>query len=162
MMATPLLVETVRIEPGTPDRLGAVMAVMDGAFGNEFGEAWTRSQLSGILPMAGVFLMLALDSSGDEVVGFSLVRTVADEAELLLIAVLPSHHRRGIGRMLLDQFLEDARENGLKRVHLEVRDGNPAIAMYRAAGFSPVGRRRNYYHGPDGKRYHAITLAYEL
>jgi ribosomal-protein-alanine N-acetyltransferase len=62
---------------------------MDGAFGDKFGEAWTRSQLSGILPMAGVFLMLAVDRLRDSVVGFSLFRTVADESELLLIAVLP-------------------------------------------------------------------------
>ena len=30
------------------------MAVMDGAFGDSFGEAWTRSQCAGILPMDGV------------------------------------------------------------------------------------------------------------
>ena len=47
-------------------------------------------------------------------------------------------------------------------MHLEVRDGNPAVAMYRDAGFSPVGRRRNYYHAPDGQRFDAITLAYQL
>ncbi len=63
---------------------------------------------------------------------------------------------------LLDQFLDNAREDGIGRVHLEVRDGNPAIAMYHAAGFSPVGRRRNYYHAANGKRYDAITLAREL
>jgi ribosomal-protein-alanine N-acetyltransferase len=34
--------------------------------------------------------------------------------------------------------------------------------MYREAGFSPVGRRRNYYHGSSGKRFDAITLAYQL
>jgi ribosomal protein S18 acetylase RimI-like enzyme len=34
--------------------------------------------------------------------------------------------------------------------------------MYRAAGFSAVGRRRNYYQALDGKRYDAITLAHEL
>lgn len=161
-MATPVLAQGVRIEPGTADQLDPVMSVMTTAFGEKFGEAWTRSQLSGILPMAGVFLVLALDHSTGEVVGFSLFRTVADESELLLIAVRPSHHRRGIGRLLLDHFLDRARGDGLSRVHLEVRDGNPAIAMYHAAGFSPVGRRRNYYLAPSGKRYDAITLAHEL
>jgi hypothetical protein len=34
--------------------------------------------------------------------------------------------------------------------------------MYHCAGFSPVGRRRNYYHAASGKRYDAITLAFEL
>ena len=161
-MATPAVAEQVRVVPGTPDHIAEVMGVMDGAFGDKFGEAWTRSQLSGILPMAGVFLMLALDATRQSVVGFSLFRTVADESELLLIGVLPKEQRRGIGRLLLEDFVDRAREEQLRRVHLEVRDGNAAIAMYRAAGFSPVGRRRNYYQAVDGKRYDAITLAYEL
>jgi ribosomal-protein-alanine N-acetyltransferase len=161
-MATPALSEDVRIAPGTSDHLGAVVKVMDAAFGDRFGEAWTRSQLSGILPMAGVALTLAMDRARDAIVGFSLVRTVADESELLLIAVLPREQRRGVGGLLLDRFLESAREDRVRRVHLEVRDGNAAIGMYLRAGFSPVGRRRNYYHAVDGKRYDAITLACEL
>lgn len=160
-MATPAIKDEVRVQPGTFEDLDSVMAVMDRAFGNKFGEAWTRSQLAGILPMAGVSLMLARDGSG-EVFGFSLCRTVVDESELLLIAVLPENHRRGIGRMLLDDFLDRARDEGMSRVHLEVRDGNPAVAMYRDAGFSPVGRRRNYYHASNGERFDAITLAYQL
>jgi ribosomal-protein-alanine N-acetyltransferase len=161
-MATPALAEKVRIAPGTADQLDSVMTVMDAAFGDQFGEAWTRSQLSGILPMAGVFLILAVDRGTDSVVGFSLFRTVVDESELLLIAVLPGEQRRGVGSLLLEDFLERARDDRASRVHLEVRDGNPAIGMYRAAGFSPVGRRRNYYHATSGKRYDAITLAYEI
>lgn len=150
----------VRIESATTDSIDAVMTVMEHAFGKRFGEAWTRSQLAGILPMSGVSLMLARESG--ETIGFSLVRSVGDEAELLLIAVAPDHHRRGIGRRMLDDFLERARNDGIARVHLEVREGNPAVAMYRTAGFSPVGRRRNYYQGNDGKRFDAITLAYHL
>lgn len=161
-MATPALAEQVRIAPGSVDRIDPVMAVMDDAFGDKFGEAWTRSQLSGILPMTGVLLMLAIDCARDNVVGFSLFRTVADESELLLIAVLPQEQRRGVGRLLLDDFLDRARAERVSRVHLEVREGNPAISMYRAAGFSPVGRRRNYYHGADEKRYDAITLSAQL
>jgi [ribosomal protein S18]-alanine N-acetyltransferase len=161
-MATPALAEEVRIAPGGVDQIGEVMSVMDSAFGDKFGEAWTRSQLSGILPMAGVFLTLAVDRSRDSVLGFSLVRTVADESELLLIAVRPDEQRRGVGTLLLDHFIDRAKEDGVSRVHLEVRDGNPAIEMYHSAGFSPVGRRRNYYHAAGGKRYDAITLVCQL
>jgi ribosomal-protein-alanine N-acetyltransferase len=156
------LAEEVRVMPGSADEIDAVMTVMSCAFGDKFGEAWTRSQLSGILPMGGVFLMIAVDRERESVVGFSLFRTVASESELLLIAVLPGEQRRGVGTLLLDHFLECARKDGVSRVHLEVRDGNPAIDMYHSAGFSPVGRRRNYYHATSGKRYDAITLASEL
>jgi ribosomal-protein-alanine N-acetyltransferase len=152
----------VRIENGSSKDIDAVMTVMDSAFGDNFGEAWTRSQLAGILPMGGVSLMLASEPGDENTIGFSLFRTVADESELLLIAVLPGHHRRGVGRQLLDDFLKQARNDGIVRVHLEVRDGNPAVSMYRTAGFSPVGRRRNYYHAADGKRFDAVTLAHQL
>ena len=157
MMAT--VEQHVRIEPGSSEDIDAVMAVMDTAFGDRFGEAWTRSQLGGILPMAGVSLVLARDADRGGAIGFSLFRTVADEAELLLIAVAPEQQKRGVGRMLLDDFLERVRNDGVSRVHLEVRDGNSAVSLYREAGFSPVGRRRNYYHAADGRRFDAVTLA---
>jgi len=154
--------QDLRIEGGSSSDIDSVMLVMDSAFGRRFGEAWTRSQLAGILPMGGVSLMLAREAHDGGAIGFSLFRTVADESELLLLGVLDSYRRRGIGRQLLRDFLERARNEGVARAHLEVRDGNPAVEMYRNAGFSPVGRRRNYYHAPDGKRFDAITLAFQL
>jgi [ribosomal protein S18]-alanine N-acetyltransferase len=154
--------QQVHIARGSSQDIDAVMRVMDAAFGDRFGEAWTRSQLAGILPMAGVSLILARERDSADAIGFSLFRTVAGESELLLIAVLPDAQRRGLGARLLDHFLERAREDGVARVHLEVREGNPAIGMYLSAGFSQVGRRRNYYHAVGGKRYDAITLACEL
>ena len=161
-MATPAFADAVRIEPGTSEDLDVVMQVMHQAFGSKFGEAWTRSQLAGILPMAGVVLSVACDSKSPEAVGFSLFRTVADESELLLLAVRPQQHRQGIGRRLLEHFIDSARDRGVVRVHLEVRDGNPAVGMYRDAGFEPIGRRRDYYHAPDGRRFDALTLARNL
>jgi [ribosomal protein S18]-alanine N-acetyltransferase len=161
-MATPALAEAIRIETGTSEDLDTVMKVMDRAFGKRFGEAWTRSQLAGILPMAGVVLTIASDAQSAATIGFSLVRSVADESELLLLADQPDHHRQGIGRRLLDHFMTQARNEGVVRVHLEVRDGNPAVQMYRDAGFEPVGRRRNYYHGDDGMRFDALTFAQNL
>ena len=161
-MATPAIDSRVRLRPGTSADLDDVMKVMDSAFGRRFGEAWTRSQCAGILPMTGVSLTVALDPEIGGTIGFSLSRAVADESELLLLAVLPSHHRRGIGGRLLDDFMNRARDQGISRVHLEVRDGNPAVQMYQDSGFRAVGRRRNYYHAPDGGRFDALTLLQEL
>jgi ribosomal-protein-alanine N-acetyltransferase len=152
----------VRLDRGASRDLEGVMGVMTAAFGDRYGEAWTRSQCAGILPMAGVVLMVARDAESGELVGFSLFRNVVDESELLLLAVHPSHQRSGVGRRLLDDFIERAQADGVTRVHLEVRDGNPAVAMYRAARFEAVGRRRNYYHGRDGLEFDALTFAREL
>ena len=161
-MATPAIERTVELRPGNSRDLDAVMDVMDSAFGERFGEAWTRSQCAGILPMAGVSLIVAREIEGDGVIGFSLARTVADQAELLLLAVAPNRHRQGVGRLLLDDFMHRARVAGVTRVHLEVRDGNRAVEMYLRAGFTPVGKRSNYYHGAQGNRFDALTLSQEL
>ena len=154
--------QAVYLQRGGSRDLDAVMEIMNGAFDPRFGEGWTRSQCAGILPMGGVMLMLAHGDDSDEPLGFSLYRTVSDEAELLLLAVAPKFRRCGIGRRLLDHFLENARDYGASRAHLEVREGNPAVTMYRAAGFSAVGRRRKYYRGSDGSQYDALTLALAL
>src|SRR5687767_11479945 len=151
--------EAIRLVPGRSADLGAVMTIMNAAFEPRFGEAWTRSQCAGILPMTGVSLMVAQDNGEQLPVGFSLFRTIAGESELLLLAVAPDCQRRGIGRLLLEQFVDQARDAGAGRIHLEVRDGNPAIQMYRRAGFEPAGRRSNYYRGSDGRQFDAITLA---
>jgi ribosomal-protein-alanine N-acetyltransferase len=132
------------------------MSIMGRAFSPCFGEAWTRSQCAGILPMSGVTLTIA--DSEDGPAGFSLVRAVADEAELLLLAVAPEHQRHGIGQALLDCFIDAAHRQGARKLHLEVRDSNSAMRLYLAAGFVPAGRRRNYYHGSDGSAFDAVTL----
>ena len=106
--------------------------------------------------MTGVALTIAEEEGA--AAGFSLSRAVADEAELLLIAVDPDRQGHGAGSLLLRHFIAAARAHGASRMHLEVRDGNPAVALYQRSGFLPAGRRRNYYKGPDGERYDAVTL----
>ena len=147
----------VSVREGGIADLGAVMAVMDDSFDARFGEAWTASQCAGLLPMPGVWLSLARDQNG--VVGFALARIVANEAELLLLAVRRSSQRCSIGKTLLDRFTAIARRRGADLLHLEVREGNHAISLYQRSGFSLVGRRRNYYSGADGLAYDALTLA---
>jgi ribosomal-protein-alanine N-acetyltransferase len=145
------------LNEGGPADLGAVMAVMDDSFDARFGEAWTRSQCAGLLPMPGVWLTLAWED--ERVVGFALARAIAGEAELLLLAVRGPIQRRGIGQLLLQRFEADAGARGAARLHLEVREGNHALGLYERAGFALVGRRRNYYSGHGGTAYDALTLA---
>lgn len=147
---------TINILEADARRLDQVMAVMTAAFGDCFGEAWTRSQCAGILPMDGVTLMIA--EGGKDVLGFALFRIVLEDAELLLLAVSPAVQGQGIGRKLLGQFIDNAKQKGAAKIHLEVRDGNRAIRIYEAAGFAPAGRRRNYYRGPNGQQHDALTF----
>lgn len=150
----------ISVIEGSPNDLPAVMKVMRNSFDPAFGEAWTEAQCAGLLPMSGVWLLLARDS--DDVVGFALARSVLREAELLLLAVHKDRQGQGIGRLLLDEFASSARRRQVDHLHLEVRDGNHAFVVYDRAGFAPIGRRRDYYAGPGGRSYDAITLAKDL
>lgn len=142
---------------GGPKDLDSVMDVMEDSFDPCFGEGWTAPQCAGLLPMPGVWLTIARIDA--DVVGFALGRIVVDEAELLLLAVKQQWQDRGIGQELLDSFVDDAARRGACKLHLEVREGNHAVNLYKRAGFSEVGRRKAYYSGRDGQTFDALTLA---
>ncbi|KQR84195.1 GNAT family N-acetyltransferase [Sphingomonas sp. Leaf343] len=137
-----------------------VDALMTAAFDPRYGEAWTRSQCLGVLAMPGVALTIA--SYDDEPAGFAMVRAVADEAELLLLAVAPNHRHRGVGGALLRSTIADAQSRGVVTMHLEVRANNDAVRLYTANGFAKVGERRGYYRGTDGRHHDAHTYSRPL
>lgn len=150
-----------QLRRGGAGDLDDVMQIMGSAFLPCFGEGWSRSQCAGIMPMRGVTLTIAQDEKGCPV-GFSLVRVILDEAELLLLAVDQNWQGHGAGQLLLDHFISEGREAGLRQLHLEVRDGNPATHLYDRAGFETIGRRANYYKASDGLRHDAVTMAIDL
>jgi [ribosomal protein S18]-alanine N-acetyltransferase len=153
-------VAPVDLRAGAPVDLHTVDAIMQAAFDPRFGEAWTRNQCLGILSMPGVWLTIA--SVHGTPAGFALSRLVADEAELMLLATAPDARRRGVGAALLRSFVADSEMRGAKSLHLEVREGNAAIRLYRKAGFDKVGERHRYYRGSDGQAFDAFTFRRDL
>jgi [ribosomal protein S18]-alanine N-acetyltransferase len=146
------------------DDLDRIMAVMNAAFDPAFGEAWSRRQVEDALTLPGTYYRLATargsaPEDGETAIGFALSRGVADEEELLLIAVHPRHRGRGIGDALLAGFIADARARGARRLFLEMREGNSAESLYRRHGFARVGRRRDYYRRTSSAPLDAITFA---
>lgn len=70
----------------------------------------------------------------------------------LTMAVHEGHHRRGVGRALLNELLRWARSNPrVEKVELQVRSSNEgAIALYRSSGFVEEGRKtRRLKIGPN-------------
>jgi ribosomal-protein-alanine N-acetyltransferase len=145
----------ILLRTGGARDIAAVDALMVAAFDPRFGEAWTRSQCMGVLAMPGVRLTLALVD--DMPAGFAMVRSVMDEAELLLLAVDPAFRRRGIAGALLRAVIAEAQASGIADLHLEVRAGNEAVKLYAAQGFAKVGERRGYYRGKTGQSFDAHT-----
>lgn len=83
------------------------------------------------------------------VCGLVAFRTMADEAEILNLAVDSTRRRRGIGSRLMKDALAACKAAGVKKIFLEVRDSNQAAQnFYLRMGFTEVGRRREYYSRP--------------
>jgi len=105
---------------------------------------WTRQDIAGLLASPGVAGFLVTETTFD--IGMAICRVVADEAELLTLAVDPGHRRRGAARLLLDAVVEKTRSGGAESLFLEVGADNPgARALYDSLGFAVVGRRAGYY-----------------
>jgi ribosomal-protein-alanine N-acetyltransferase len=143
------------------DDLDRIMEVMEAAFDPAHGEAWSRRQVADALAMPGTHYSLA-GADGEPTQGFALTRTVLDEEELLLLAVVPRFRGQGLGGRLLKQVKQAARQRGVTRLFLEMRDGNLAEALYRRHGFSAVARRKHYYRRGTGAPTDAITFSCAL
>lgn len=104
-----------------------------------------------LLPSASSLSSLSLVAEeGGEVIGMIAMRVVADEAEILNLAIAVPWRRRGLGGRLVDSAMAEAEAAGAVRVFLEVRESNAvARAFYSRMRFHEVGRRRAYYRNPD-------------
>ena len=118
-----------------------------------FERPWSAEDLAAMIADGAVALAVAD--------GFILLRTFGLEAEILTVAVDPRAQRRGVGRALLQAVLGAAAQRGVQSVFLEVAEDNAAAAaLYAAAGFEPIGRRKAYY--PRGSKPSADALALRL
>jgi len=147
-------------DEGDRNALADAMDVMIQAFDPVYGEAWTLSQLSGVMLMPGTWLTIARIDAAP--LGFALVRSVLDECELLLLAVDPLWRGRGVGETLLRDSLRTARRRGITSMNLEVRSTNKAVKLYEKTGFEYVHRRPGYYRGNDGQLHDALSFRIDM
>jgi ribosomal-protein-alanine N-acetyltransferase len=128
------------VEPqlATPAHVRALAVIHAAAFPPR--EAWGEDAIGLQLALPGSFGLI------DERGGMLLGRVMADEAEILTLAVAPAVRRRGIAMALLHAARVEIGARGGATVFLEVSVGNPAAqALYRRYGFVEVGRRQRYY-----------------
>jgi ribosomal-protein-alanine N-acetyltransferase len=89
---------------------------------------------------------LQKNGSPAQIVAMIVVWLIVDEAHIATIAVHPQFRRLGIGRRLLAFSLNNAIQQGMHTVTLEVRAGNLAAQnLYRQFGFVIAGIRHRYY-----------------
>lgn len=83
------------------------------------------------------------------VAGFLAARKLADELEILNLAVAPAARRQGVAGQLLRAAMKWAAAEGVAKIYLEVRASNAAAkAFYQSHGFHSTGTRPNYYRDP--------------
>lgn len=121
-----------------------------------FDAPWDDAAFQVLIGQPGVVLI-------EEADGFILIRTVADEAEILTLAVRPSARRSGLGLRLVQQGAVEAAAKGAAQLFLEVAEDNAAArALYARAGFIQAGLRRRYYARADGSAVDALVLSLPL
>lgn len=88
---------------------------------------------------------------GEVITGFIVIRIIADEAEVLTLAVDGPWRRQGVASAILEQAMAVAAGRGAATLFLEVGVRNDAArALYKRLGFIRAGRRARYYTTPDG------------
>lgn len=112
-------------------------------------EAWSLSGIQDVLRYSDNIYYVARQTDNREIVGFAGIMLIADEAELLNIAVRKDFQGQGVGQLLLEKVMEKGCAGGAGRMLLEVRKSNiPAIKLYHKNLFSVLGERKNYYSNP--------------
>lgn len=91
---------------------------------------------------------ITLNDNG-KILGYTGFRFVLDEGHITTLAVDKKKRKKGIGTKLIEQLLKDAKDAGLGKLFLEVRQSNiPAQKIYKKLGFKVIDRRREYYQHP--------------
>jgi ribosomal-protein-alanine N-acetyltransferase len=135
---------SLQIRPFRPSDMAPISEILRGA-----AEAaqWSPESYTKLASLpGGVFLVCEGNAN---VMGFLAARQVADEAEILNIAVHPDFRRRGIATALLITALDKFRCANVSGVFLELRESNHAArSLYERHGFVPNGKRKAYYRDP--------------
>ena len=116
-------------------------------------EAFTKKQIALLLTDYNSISLTAREN--EEIVGFIVGMVYPDgkavNGHILTIDVSPSHRRRGIGQMLLQEMESIFAQKGVQACLLEVREGNvAAISLYHKLGYEDIGRLENYYGKAHG------------
>jgi ribosomal-protein-alanine N-acetyltransferase len=80
------------------------------------------------------------------ILGFICFRNMAEESELFNIAVHPHYRRLGIGRKLMQFYIDFSSQRGVKTFYLETNSSNePAIRLYQHFSYQSFGMRKKFY-----------------
>jgi ribosomal protein S18 acetylase RimI-like enzyme len=84
-------------------------------------------------------------------------------SRIAAMAVAPEARGRGLGKLIMQDAINEALERDDRSVLLEVFEHNPpAVKLYEGLGFGPVRRLVGYHHDPGGTAPEATDILDEL
>jgi ribosomal-protein-alanine N-acetyltransferase len=99
-------------------------------------------------PFAYCFVMRGEDGCKQPVIGFICFRNITEESELLNICVHPDYRQLGVGKRLMQFYVDFSSRRGIKTFYLEVNSSNQsAIHLYQLFSYQSSGMREKFYRG---------------
>ena len=137
----------LEIRDATPGDLAGIVGIEKLAFTTPWSLRSFQRELS--LPFSRLTVAVANDNGSEpSLAGFLCRWLIADECHVLNVAVHPTFRRQGVGAMLMNSAISEARAKHAAFVTLEVRRSNLAARqLYRKLNFEERRLRRHYY-GP--------------
>ena len=102
---------------------------------------------------------LLLATEDDQIAGCIAMRKLGDGAcEMKRLFVRPTYRRTGLGRVLVNTIIDEARKLGYTYMRLDTLPGrmDRAIALYRSIGFVEI---EPYYTSVEGAKFMELDLA---
>lgn len=138
--------------PLTAKNIDALMAVEEACHIHPWSKKTFLSCIGG--RYFGEQAELSANNSSSQLIGFYVAEFIIDEATLMDICVHPDQQGQGLGKLLLNQFIAQAKAKGAQKIWLEVRAKNISAQMlYMNAGFIETSRRTGYYPSNSGFGY---------
>lgn len=161
--------QTIKIKIGVLARIltdsvtdGASISFMAPLAYETAAKFWLENVLPEVLTGNRVLFGAELDG---EIVGVVQLITATSpnqphRAEIAKMIVHPSNRRLGIGRLLMNQAINHAKEIGKTLITLDTRKGDSAELLYSSVGFITAGVIPDFAWDPYGQECHATTYMF--
>lgn len=145
------MIDQIDISLAVPSDAAAIAQLSRDSIEHGLSWRWTARRVARSIRDSETNVVVA--RRGSAFLGFAILKYDEEESHLLLMAVLPSHRRRGVASVMLTWLEETIRAAGISSIQLEARARNDeALAFYRRHGFQDAGLYPGYYEGVEDAR----------
>ncbi|NLM13658.1 MAG: ribosomal protein S18-alanine N-acetyltransferase [Epulopiscium sp.] len=110
-----------------------------------FSISWSKEAFENELKENSLAYYIVAESE-DAVLGYAGMWIIVDEGHITNIAVHPDFQHQGVGTLLMQHLIDEAKRKHFFGLTLEVRESNiKAQNLYRKFGFVSEGLRKGYY-----------------